>query len=255
MECIICNMEMKKIEGIFHCKSTGNPLSIYKCNNCGLISQDQIASDYFEKAYSGDETFNYDYYRNTKAIIMRNCERFRYIRRFIREDSLVLDYGAGMGYFVKVCTDRGIKADGIEKSIAAIKYADEMLKIKYIKEPSGKYNLITLWDTIEHLAHPVDTVNLLKDHLEGYLIIETANADTWKYNDSWSYLNIDHNYYFAVDTLKFMMEQLGFSFEGIINTRKYLKYLFPIINDSKKSLNIFIFKYHVDLNNIKNKTI
>ena len=174
------------------------------------------------------------------------------MKRFVRPynfwqgiNTRILDYGSGIGYFIKESMDSGFAVCGIEKSDAAIKLAKEKFGI-YTSKHTGMsgYDVITMWDVIEHLESPRRTIQNLLLSLDkgGYMFVETANAEFWDKKDNWAYLNIDHNYYFTQNALVRLMESEGLKFVGIINTRKYLRYLFPIVKKSNKVLTIYVFR-------------
>lgn len=241
MKCNICGSEMKLLPGNFCCDSTGVTLQIYVCK-CGLISKEVQPNDYFDKAYIGE--LNNPYYNDNEAIIRRNKQRVNYVRRFVgtwRKAKFLLDYGAGLGHFV-YWAHRYFYCIGVEKSLAAI---DNSVFYLHKNVPTlVNYDVITLWDVIEHLERPKETIRELVGYLNdgGYVFVETANADFWDKKSHWPYLNIDHNFYFSQDVIVRLMGSEGLKFVGIINTRKYLRYLFPIVKKSNKVLTIYVFK-------------
>jgi len=78
------------------------------------------------------------------------------------------------------------------------------------------FDVVTLWDVIEHAKEPVGLAECAARHLkkDGWLVIETGN---YKSADRilgglqhWIY-QLDHRWYFSPDSLKHMMGKLGFT--------------------------------------------
>jgi 2-polyprenyl-3-methyl-5-hydroxy-6-metoxy-1,4-benzoquinol methylase len=101
------------------------------------------------------------------------------------EGARMLDVGCGKGFFLKRAADRGWKVYGLELSPHAFRFARERLGLQGVSQgrfenadfPAGTFQVITLWDVIEHLPDPgpmlVKAADLLGD--EGVLFIQTPN--------------------------------------------------------------------------------
>ena len=103
----------------------------------------------------------------------------------------VLDIGCGGGLFLSLLKERGAQVTGIELSDSRAQYAQtkhglEIYKIPiendfWQKEHTGAFDAITLWDVIEHVNYPFQTlrcaVNVLKPG--GFLLIDTPCRDSF----------------------------------------------------------------------------
>ena len=101
----------------------------------------------------------------------------------------VLDIGCGGGLFLSLLKERGTQVTGIELSDSRAQYARtkhnlEIYKIPiesdfWQKEHAGTFGAVTLWDVIEHVNYPFQTLhcaaNVLK--LGGFLLIDTPCRD------------------------------------------------------------------------------
>ena len=99
----------------------------------------------------------------------------------------LLDVGCGLGYFVKrVANVPGWEAYGYEISPEAVAFARDTLglsnvfcgKVETSDLARGSFDIITLWDVIEHIPEPDPLLSylctLLKD--DGMLCLHTPNA-------------------------------------------------------------------------------
>ncbi len=113
-------------------------------------------------------------------------------------DGKALDIGAGLGHFQQQLNAHGVEVHGIEPSTIRRKYAEEKMAIQLRSELVDDqywqikyrhyFDLITLWDVIEHVNFPRETlesaINLLKPG--GLLCLETPSRETLSYKISQS---------------------------------------------------------------------
>ncbi len=95
----------------------------------------------------------------------------------------VLDFGAGIGTFVSAALERGWDTVGVERSRSALERAARNA-VDLVPDPShlrGDFDVITMWDVVEHLREPQDTIASLRARLRpgGWMIFETANWESW----------------------------------------------------------------------------
>ncbi|WP_421359973.1 class I SAM-dependent methyltransferase [Agrobacterium rosae] len=129
----------------------------------------------------------------------------------------VLDFGAGSGAFVKAAIDAGHDAVGIEHSQGAIDRALEDYGVTILKEvPAGEtFDVVTMWDVIEHLRDPISVLTMVKNLLKpgGILIIETGNYEFWERHslgDKWRLYLLDHHFYFTPKSLAETISRANF---------------------------------------------
>lgn len=169
-----------------------NGYNIYRCHpslgGCGTISvlptptpsKELYARDYFE---GGKEGFGYVNYDSDKAAqrgvlinILRELELLTPGRR-------ILDVGAATGYFLNLAWTRGWLVKGVEIS----PFASQLAKGKGIDVVNGvpgdlpegeQFDVITLWDVIEHLPDPNSDLALLAARLSlgGLLAVITPDS-------------------------------------------------------------------------------
>ncbi len=97
----------------------------------------------------------------------------------------VLDVGAGGGLFLRLAREAGFDAEGIDTSAASVELCQkEGLRVRQasltdLAGADGSYDMITLWDVIEHLEHPLEHVIAARRLLRpgGWLVMKTPHID------------------------------------------------------------------------------
>jgi 2-polyprenyl-3-methyl-5-hydroxy-6-metoxy-1,4-benzoquinol methylase len=91
----------------------------------------------------------------------------RYLNGSIPNRGTLLDVGCGLGFFLKKAGENGWETFGIDVSEGAVRYASEKLGMKNIYKSDllklsplipQKFNAITLWNVLEHVPHPAETL-------------------------------------------------------------------------------------------------
>jgi 2-polyprenyl-3-methyl-5-hydroxy-6-metoxy-1,4-benzoquinol methylase len=99
----------------------------------------------------------------------------------------VLDIGPGLGTFLHVARDRGWEAEGVEVS----RFAADFIRSTHglpvfagdlteFEQHAGRtFDVVTFWDSIEHVARPVEVLRSARRLLRegGLLVIATDNFD------------------------------------------------------------------------------
>lgn len=151
-----------------------------------------------------------------------------------------LDVGAGVGQFMMRLSQEGARAEGIEPSRMRREFAQRRFDLELcgatIESPCWQENcrkhfdLITLWDVIEHVNFPLETVRCAGHLLRpgGLLFIDTPSREVASYRISqWFYrltgsrfplflpnfyssLPYGHKQIFRPDHLVSLVEKAGF---------------------------------------------
>jgi 2-polyprenyl-3-methyl-5-hydroxy-6-metoxy-1,4-benzoquinol methylase len=134
----------------------------------------------------------------------------------------LLDVGAGTGEFVHLATENGWQATALELNIES---ADHMVRQGYeviVKPleisdlPSNSFDLVTLWEVLEHLAEPKIVIREIKRILapEGLLLILVPNSASLvtrilheKSNTFGGHSHLNH---FNPNSLTFFLKSLNF---------------------------------------------
>jgi len=135
-----------------------------------------------------------------------------------------LDVGSGYGYFRKALEQQGYIHDGIEVSKHAIQITKDLYGYdtfhgtldQYSDQLKEQYDLVTMWDVIEHVSDPI---TLLKDAVKclkpgGFLIIKTPNINCPEVNIFYNYYHSfkrEHLVYFTKESLSKYASLAGLS--------------------------------------------
>ena len=134
----------------------------------------------------------------------------------------LLDIGTGGGSFPYIASKRGWQAEGCEPNRWLCEWALENYGLPIRpgtvfeqSYPAKSYDVVTLWDVLEHTPDPKtevrETHRLLKDG--GLLVINYPDIGSWVarvMGRSWVFLLDVHLYYFTRATIRKLLEGAGF---------------------------------------------
>jgi len=149
-----------------------------------------------------------------------------------------LDIGSGYGYFRHALALAGWEHDGLEISKHARQIAKKLYnydtfdislnEYAHITTDDRRFDLITLWDVIEHIADPIsflqDAVKYLRTG--GVLAIKTPNINCPEadiFGTHYHSLKREHLIYFTDKSLKTITELAGLSTHTITSISHLLK--------------------------------
>jgi len=170
----------------YHCTNFGLGMhaDIYRCLSCGMVFNDPApaAADHFDE-YARAEDPDY--------LEQRLARRQTYARELDRLEPFVegrelLDVGCYAGFFLELARERGFRVEGIEPSRWAAQHAGTRLGLSVsnctIEEfpTDRRYDVVTLWDVIEHLSDPVRALQRIRTILlpGGIVAFTTHNLDS-----------------------------------------------------------------------------
>ncbi len=161
-----------------------NGTRIVKCKSCGHVFSTFEQKDHYEGYWGEKEaTFDLDWWDLAHRDVYTE-----FIETFLKNDTgNILDVGCGLGFFVKAVREKRPRwnAIGYEMSASAVKFAKEKNKLKDIfsgqveksKLKKESFEIITLWDVIEHIPKPQPLLKYLHSLLKpgGILFVQTPN--------------------------------------------------------------------------------
>ena len=177
--CIVCEGSENKV--VF--QEFG--IDILKCTTCGHVFSSYDASQNYDGYFGAERVDSENQFWFNEAH-ERMYEDF--CHRFVGGKSgKLLDVGCGLGYFVKRVSDfSSWQVFGCEISKQAVDFAKTKLGLPNIfcgrvedsKFSQKSFDIITLWDVIEHIPNPDPLLShlslLLKD--DGMLFLHTPNV-------------------------------------------------------------------------------
>lgn len=136
----------------------------------------------------------------------------------------LLDYGCGNGTLCQIARDFGVLTTGIEPDLHARNMArksgteDVYANLEELRnaQPLARFDLVSLWDVIEHLRSPWNELRDLTGLVEvgGSLLLSTMNTGCLRARlerGRWSNMvNTTHFYYFTRKSLTSVLARAGF---------------------------------------------
>lgn len=134
----------------------------------------------------------------------------------------ILDYGAGLGFFLSVAKERGWEANGLEPLPASAAYARAKFGVNITTDtlrdttyPKEYFDVVTAFQVFEHLPDPLDSIKCLSNVLKtgGLIVIEVPRFDTWTMpllRSKHRHFVQDHLNFFSLKTLELFLRNNGF---------------------------------------------
>lgn len=134
--------------------------------------------------------------RYIESLLQSNLERFNnqvsIIKKYVPsiQNRRVLDIGCGGGLFLSLLRDEGAETIGIELNKSRASYARKKHNLQIVRHPiedtswmpqAVTFDVITLWDVIEHVNYPLSTLRSAARMLKagGLLFIDTPCRDSF----------------------------------------------------------------------------
>lgn len=225
------------VETAFLCTSPDYGLHhrIVQCRCCGFVYANprNVEADVI-KAYETVEDPLYLRERAGREITFR--KHLAAMRRYTGAPNgrRLLDVGAYIGIFVEAARAAGWEAEGVEPSSWAVRLAREAgLPVRpgtlaANNFPPASFDVITLWDVIEHFGDPraeLDRIfRLLKPG--GVVVIHTMDVESFParlMGRRWPFLMEMHVVFFSRATLREMLRRAGFDYLGDHTQGRYLR--------------------------------
>ena len=244
--CPICgggrNKKLYLIQG-FH---------VVRCNSCSMtfvnprIRNEQIF-DVYRHEYFHRNQDGYNGYESIADLRIQTFEKwYRDIIPYCIHKDTALDIGCAAGYFLDILRGNHWQTEGIEldhrmyKLLIEKGYVIGNDPLEYFTS-LGQYDLITMFDVIEHLPELQKDIAKISSLLspQGILALSTPDIDSWQhrvFRSRWfQFKPIEHLYYFSPVTLKRLAEEHGLYVEVIKKSGQYSN--IPFIIDRLKYYN------------------
>jgi len=202
---------------------------VAKCGNCGLVFLNFAPSDRFLSDYYAEDFFNdsgtkdgYSDYKEEAVNLERTFRRrIDILKRYQEKGGTLLDVGCATGEFMKLAAEYW-NVYGVEISSYASRAAGEkglnVFNGKLEQSPylNSGFNVVTLWDTIEHVAQPLETMRLISRIVKPKGIVALTTGDVGSFVSRacgryWHLYNIpQHLSYFDKGTITDLLKRSGF---------------------------------------------
>lgn len=162
--------------------------------------------------------------------------RVELVKRFVPRGRL-LDVGCSIGLMLYEAEREGFQATGFDISRKMIEYARNVFHVdarlggfEELADDLGRFDAAVIWDVLEHLPYPGQTMSLIASHLEvgGCVFGHIPNSDglanrlkTWANlkglrRKKWSHFGVPmHIMWFNPKNLTMMLERIGYRVEEV----------------------------------------
>ena len=257
-------------------------LDLPSTNSYSDASYAKLSKDQLEKQREYIES-------NLESNKQRFQKQITVVKEFI-DDGNLLDVGCGGGAFISLAQDVNFKCQGIELNInranfaknktGALIHQEDICSDAFISEHSENFDVISMWDVIEHVNYPCSTIESISKCTKpgGWLFIDTPAKDSFYHrfgeltyklsggrlptflNLMYSDTPFGHKQIFSTSELKKIVEDSGYEIKLV---KKFHELSFPYkhylrkVSNNKYFINIFDFllKFVFKIFRIQNKFV
>lgn len=204
---------------------------LYECESCRVLYMDPIDSALDDLC---SEVVDQDYLASWEDRSQTFKDHLSMLKPYVSQGRL-LDVGCYAGIFLEEAKQQGFQVSGIEPSKWAADYARSKVNCEVYQgmfdsfafPNAAAYDLITIWDVIEHLANPKKSIRKAFQLLRpgGYIAITTHDIQSIfarLLGSRYPWLMRFHLVHFSPDTLSQMLISEGFEIEKTIYYKKSL---------------------------------
>lgn len=190
IKCPVCNKnsELSFAAKDWNRRVSQETFSYRRCSDCGLIFLSNIPDDL--NVYYGDDYYQAPSFRKLKKVARKERYQLAMIRRFIKNGRL-LEVGPGFGVFAYQAKEAGFDVDVIEREERCCKFLSDTVGVRTINsdephkviESARGYDVIALWQVIEHLPYPWEFLTKAAKNLnnKGVLVIATPSPSAFQF--------------------------------------------------------------------------
>ena len=238
-----CNVCERKQPELLYRK---DGFAIVRCAGCGLVytgedpAQIDFAQLYGEAYYTGGSDQVFADYIGQEAARRASARRKLWGLRLRKSSGRLLDVGCAAGFFLAEAR-RYFEVSGVELSEFSSRHAREKLQLNVItgtlqsaQLPADHFDVVTLWDVIEHVPDPVavlaDAARVLKPG--GLLVLTTGDVHSRqarRKGRDWSLMTPPwHLYFFSRATMAAAGQRAGLrrtacSSRGVVSDRPWMQ--------------------------------
>jgi 2-polyprenyl-3-methyl-5-hydroxy-6-metoxy-1,4-benzoquinol methylase len=223
-----------------------NGFQIAECIGCGLVYTnprlriEALKEIYDQSYFRSDNSLVHGYvdYAAEAPLIRRTFrQRWRHLLRIHgKANGRLLDLGCAFGYLLQIARSDGWEVAGLDASLHAVHHAQTKLQLPVqhsdlseIPFPDRSFDIITLWDVIEHLPDPLGVVKSCRAKLKagGLFSIITPDSSSFSarlFGSKWVEYQKPHEhlYFFSRKRLSQVLESMGFRVEAAGTAAKHV---------------------------------
>jgi SAM-dependent methyltransferase len=205
---------------------------IARCRGCGLVQVDvELDRAELEQIYGEDyftkEQVLYDYVADRDARLASGARVAQALAR-VRPGGRLLDVGCAAGFFLAPAA-KHYDVTGVEISAFASAYARDEFGLRVhtgdvteVDFDGTRFDVATIWNTIEHVADPLATVRAIADVTRpgGLLAMSTGSVTgplARRDLPGWNLMAPPyHLFYFSPPTIDLLLAKAGFRLRRIV---------------------------------------
>ncbi len=223
--------------------------SVVRCKQCGFVyTSPRLKEECVKELYSrqyfeshSSEKMGYDNYVSDRELVEKTFHRRleELEKKWLKKKGAVLDVGCATGFFLNTAKAMGWRTHGVEISdycceFAAAEFGLSLTngQFKDFDGSGGPYDLVTMWDYLEHSFTPVRDIELAFRHLKpgGFLAVATPDFGSWPagiFGPNWvGFKEHEHLAYFTKKNLCGLLERKGFKIRHAGYAGKYVSFSF-----------------------------
>jgi 2-polyprenyl-3-methyl-5-hydroxy-6-metoxy-1,4-benzoquinol methylase len=219
------------------------PYSVRRCRNCGMAwvtprrDEAGLVHMYSDDSYwrsPSPKSLGYHDYRADEPLYLDTFRRrLGFVLRNGPHGGRALDVGCAAGFCMQALRERGFDTYGVEVSPTIASHAINRLGFDAVHIgsldgapfPEGFFDLITLWDVIEHVPDPRALLETAHRLLRpgGLLVLETQDIDSRfarLLGHRWHHFkHPEHIYHFNPSTVRTLLDSARFDVDTL--THRY----------------------------------
>ena len=206
----------------------GEYYQVVRCQQCGLFfCSPRPSSADLKSQYS---KLSDDLYKQELSSRVLTFKRnLAHLAQYKKRGDL-LDVGCSLGVFLSEARKKGYSVAGVEPSLWCVQQAKDLFRLdvcqgtdRDLNQFGRKFDVITLWDVLEHVPNPLKTLKRCKEALKNGGILAFSTVDIGSVyarlmGKRWPWLMRMHIYYFDKTTIKKYLNKVGLN---LIEIKKY----------------------------------
>ena len=211
---------------------------IVECRSCGIVYMNPRPHHLsVQDAYGDVEDVRY--VEEEEGRVATFSESLTHIQRYAPSGRL-LDVGCHVGTFISLAEEAGYDVEGVEPSRWAARRAAERVRgtvrlgvVEDAPLPEGAYDVVTMWDVIEHLPDPSSTLRAVHSALRpgGVFAVTTMDVEALfprVAGRRWPWYMQMHLVYFSRRTLGELLRRCGFEVVEISRHRRVVRVSYAV---------------------------